>query len=455
MMTTSALRYRYTARQEWFCFLLLALFLLSTAATALLQSGGQALHRSSMDADYYTVVVDIAVPLLAFLAALLLLGGLATHYSVRREITLCRVLHPILLIAGAGLIYQSYAARGVNGLVKHGVLVLFALAAALVTAFLLQLHPGKKLCFVLFALIVGLAVANLLFAWETNGAKLWINLGLFSLQAGELQKALVMLAYCWSLPFLYEQNSRLFRIAYFAAGFTAVAVLVLCNDWGNGLILLCILLATILAQWPKASIAAILVSAAGSAAAVFASSRLAVRVQMTFSALDHPGSDAYWQVRRHLLGVLRAGLLGTGAHDHVYTQSTYIAEANNDFVLLGMMSIFGLAWCCVVVGCLLLFARSCIFAADGSPKDKLIRRMAAMVILLQAVIAIGSELNVLPFMGQNFPWGSSGGSSLLTNGVLLGMIMSTFLPYRTTVKTQEAIHKHKKGSCPYEEESKA
>lgn len=452
-MPTNSLRYRYTARQEWFCFLLLAIFLLSTAAVALVQSGGQALHRSSMDENYYTVVVNIAVLLLAFLAALLLLGGLATRYSIRREIFLSRVLHPVLLIAGAGLVYQAYAARGVNGLVKHGVLLLFALAAALVTAFVLQLHPGKKLCYALLALIIGLAVANLLFAQETNGAKLGIDLGLFSLQAGELQKALVMLAYCWSLPFLYEQDSLLFRITYFAAGFIAVAVLILCNDWGNGLILLCILLVTILAQWPKAGIAAILVSAAGSAAAVFASSRLAVRVRMTLSVLDHPGFDAYWQVRRHLLGVLRAGLLGTGTHAHAYTQSTYIAEANNDFALLGMMSIFGLAWCCVVVGCFVLFAHTCIFAADGTPKDKLVRRMAAMVILLQAAIAIGSQLNVLPFMGQNLPWVSSGGSSLLTNGILLGVVLSTFLPYRTTIKTQEALHKHTKGSCHYEEKS--
>lgn len=453
-MTTNSLRYRYTARQEWTCFLLLALFLVSTAAAALIQSGGQALHRSSVSPDYYTVVVDIAVPLLAFLAALLLMGGLATHYSIRREIYLSRVLHPVLLIAGTGLIYQAYAARGVNGLVKHGLLVLFAIIAALVVSFALQLHPGKKLCLALFALIAGLAVANLLFAHEANGAALWIDLGPLSLQAGELQKVLVLLAYCWSIPFLYEQNSLLFRISYFASVLTAVAVLLVCNDFGNGLILLSVLLVTILSQWPKAGIAAVLVSAAGSFLAAFTSSRLTTRVQMTLSALDHPGTDAYWQVRRHLLGVLRAGLLGTGTQNHAYTPNTYIADANSDFAFLGILSIFGLGLCVVIIGCILLFARTCIFAADGSPKDKLIRRMSATVFLGQTAIAIGSEMNVLPFMGQNLPWVSTGGSSLVTNGILLGVILSTFLPYRTTIKTQEALQKRKKGACPREEEIK-
>lgn len=454
-------RQRFLARRARTSFALMSAFLLLFAAAAFIQSGGKALVRSSYLSDYVTMEISLW-PMLVGVAVLLALTAAITFVGVEREVDLSGLLHPIVTAMGIGMVVQFYVGRGEAGGISHSAALCIALGLMAASAVLFQVHPGRTVCFAGFLVVILLSVVTLFLGDQVNGARIWLDLGPFSIQTGELMKTLLLALYVFSIQYLYGRD-WIFQVAYIAAGLTAVMCLVLGHDWGNAIILYAMLIFTLMVQHKALGLALAGISAVGLGAAAAwvanAGGVLGNRVSMAFHVLSRPEEEGFWQLRRVLLsGPLRGGLLGTGTDGSAYTRITYIKQADCDYTILAALAIFGVALVAVYVASLLLFAWNCIREDSGTSKEQLIRRVVAFGLLLQLAIAIGAEFNLCPFVGVNAPLLSRGMSNLFSIAIMIGMALATQFPkvhaVHEAVKRVDVATQHIKEAIYEEDEEK-
>lgn len=446
---------KYRFLREWLPWTLTTLFLVSLAAAALLQSGGQAFHRNTVQADYHTEVVTIFPQLLLFLAALLTVSFAVTFYSARRDLTLGRFFLPAVMLMGISMVFQSYAARG-SGALKHNLILLLGLGLMILTAFAAQLDPGKKGCWILLALSAGVVLLNLL-GQNINGNRAWLRLAGFSFQPGELLKVLLLITFALSLPYI-ESDSR-FRLAYGIMSISSLLSMVLIGDFGNAAILLFLCLLILFHYRPKLGVLCSCLTIGLIPLAYFTLDRVSSRINMVLSVMASPENESYHQMRRILLACLRSGLLGTGTNEGVYTPATYIANANDDYAFLACIAVFGSALGLVILGAFLVLAVNAARSKDGSPHRQLLRRLCCAALLLQALVHVAGTLNLSPFAGITIPFLSAGGTSTICCALVVGLLLSTCLSLRAQSdlqhKTshllhviQSRLHAIKKGCLP-------
>ena len=85
------------------------------------------------------------------------------------------------------------------------------------------------------------------------------------------------------------------------------------------------------------------------------------------------------------------------------------------------MAIFGVTTAALIVVAVLIFVLSPLFTPAVTPFSHLAIVGVSVVLFVQTTLNLGGGADILPFTGINFPFLSSGGSSLLTCGALVGI----------------------------------
>ena len=162
------------------------------------------------------------------------------------------------------------------------------------------------------------------------------------------------------------------------------------------------------------------------------------RVARLMSYLD-PWADPFgsgFQLVQALIAIGRGEWFGTGLGNSIQ-KLFYLPHAGNDFLIavigeeLGALGIFAI----LTLFAVFLFRAFMI----GTRALKLGYRFAGflaqgigIIITLQAVVHIGVNTGLLPTKGLTLPFISYGGSSLLINCVVLGLIIRSALEYKIT-----------------------
>lgn len=121
-----------------------------------------------------------------------------------------------------------------------------------------------------------------------------------------------------------------------------------------------------------------------------------------------------------------AGFFGKGFEQGTQLQLGFLPEAQADFVVAAFIEEWGLSGGLLVVaafGFLLLRIIRIGFYSQNN-FFRLLCLGTAVMFLAQFIFNIGSALGLLPVVGVTFPFLSYGGSSLLMNMVLIGIIES-------------------------------
>jgi cell division protein FtsW (lipid II flippase) len=276
-----------------------------------------------------------------------------------------------------------------------------------------------------------------------NGAKLWIKLPGFSIQPGEFAKICLLVFFAYYLVRKREVlslASKRFLGIDFPRGrdlgpvvgvwLLSLMVLIFEKDLGTslmyfGLFVVTLYVATERVSWLLIGLGLFL----GGAFLAYFLGKTVGGPFLSFSErattwLD-PFADADrkgYQLVQSLLGLGTGGLTGTGPGAG---QPTKVPEVWTDFIFSGMgeeIGLFGLTALLVVY--LLLVERGLRAAINVRDSfGKLFAGGLAFTLGLQVFVIVGGISQLIPLTGQTTPFLSAGGSSLVANWLLIGLLL--------------------------------
>jgi len=285
------------------------------------------------------------------------------------------------------------------------------------------------------AVALGVLVLTGVFGDTINGARLWVSVGGQTVQTTELIKVFTLI---FLAGYLAERGAVLampgFRfggrtysslpyLAPLAAMLAAsVAALALLKDLGS--IALLVLLSVSLLYvatgrlrylgWGMALLA--LTGVAG----YLAFDHAQVRIDTWLNPNDDPGGAGY-QTMQATYAIQAGGITGEGLGQG---QPDAIPAVATDYVFSAIAEELGLAGATgvVLLYLALLFAGLRAAAAAADSYGRLLVGGVSLLVAIQAAVIIAGNLRLIPTTGITLPFVSYGGSSLVVNFALLGLL---------------------------------
>ncbi len=134
-----------------------------------------------------------------------------------------------------------------------------------------------------------------------------------------------------------------------------------------------------------------------------------------------------YQVEHALIALGSGGLFGTGPAKGVY-KSLFVPDSYNDFIMAGIGEDFGLLGVFLVI-LLLLSILMFIFSVSKICKDSFGKALSfgiGLMLSLEALMNLFSVFHLMPPKGITMPFLSYGGTSLLIQGVMIGIVLSIY-----------------------------
>lgn len=379
-----------------------------------------------------------ADPLLLPLAALLVAIGsmqLASIDRLQSDVSSeWRALAPLqtgwLMVGALGFIATMFVFRSGLGTAWR---VRYTLALGGLVALIAPLLPG--------------------IGYTVRGARLWLRLGPLSFQPGEAAKVLIVLFFA---SYLSERRELLGmstrRIGPLLApeprylapllGIIGLAILVFVrqNDLGSSLLFFLTFMAMLWVGTGKAYYPALGIILFGVAVwiALQTFSHVGIRFEAWLDPFGDPGGSGY-QILQGQYALAEGGVAGMGLVGPD-TQPHLIPFGWTDLILASVGHTLGLAGVLAVVMANIVLLTRMFFIALRSSADLHALAAAGFAIVLgvQAALIAGGVLRVLPLTGVTLPFVSYGGSSLVSNFVILGCVAAISHSESTTAQTLEA-----------------
>ncbi|HEU4545073.1 MAG TPA: FtsW/RodA/SpoVE family cell cycle protein, partial [Microlunatus sp.] len=271
-----------------------------------------------------------------------------------------------------------------------------------------------------------------------NGAKIWISVGPFSFQPGEVAKVLLVVAFAGYLVLHRDALALAGRRVLFIdlprgrdlgpiLGMWAVSmfILVFQRDLGSsllffGIFLIMLYVATERPGWLVVGTA---LFAAGAFAGWQAFGHVQNRVNIWLDPMayydQNPGSG---QLVEGLFGMGWGGLIGRGFGEGAPCRIPY---AESDFIVPAIGEELGLTAVLAVILCYGLIVeralRIALISRDGF--GKLMAVGLGSIFALQVFVVVGGVTGLIPLTGLTTPFLSYGGSSLVANWVVIALLL--------------------------------
>ena len=360
------------------------------------------------------------------------------------------ILPAAALLNGLGLaeIYRLDLAALANGgtelfALKQVIWTVVAILAASAVIWFIPSHLFLRR-YVYISMVIGLAllISPMLpiIGKTINGAHLWLSIGGLTFQPGELAKIALTVFFAGYLvtrrdslalvgpKFLGLQLPRARELGPILA-IWAVSLLVLVGerDLGTsllyfGLFLVMIYVATGRAIYVVVGLGMFFTSA-------FLASRLMDYVSGRFNAWLNPFDSVHYdavggsyQLVQGIFGMAHGSVIGTGLGGGV---PQLVPLAESDFIIASLGEELGLAGIFAILAIyLLIVARGARIAFNHNDDfSKLLAIGLSFVIALQTFIVIGGVTRVVPLTGLTTPLLAAGGSSLLANWIIIGLLL--------------------------------
>jgi len=275
--------------------------------------------------------------------------------------------------------------------------------------------------------IVLLVISNLQ-TKTVRGTKSWLDFGFIQFEPSELAKLslILILAGFFSRRYVAAWHSKNILVSLFYALLPA-GLIAIHPDFGSAIVVLGIWLGFLLLSGLNYKRFAVGLTLALAVAAVlwifFLKPYQKDRVMgFVFPEADPLGIN--YNVIQSKIAIGSAGLWGKGFQMGTQTQLKFLPEVQSDFLFAAFVEEWGLlAGILVVLTFLLIIFRMVIIGSRARSNDfKFIALGGGLVLLIHFFINIGSNLGLLPVAGMPFPFLSYGGSSLLTNAILISII---------------------------------
>ena len=269
-----------------------------------------------------------------------------------------------------------------------------------------------------------------------NGARLWIRLGPITVQPSEIAKILLTIFFASFLvakrDVLSLASRRVLGLEFprardlgpvLLAWVSSILVLVREKDLGSsllffGIFVVMLYIATERTSWLVIGLGLFMGSS-------YAAYHLFHHVQLRVDTWLHPFANASgsgYQLVQGLFGMGTGGITGTGLGEG---SPGNVPFAKTDFVLAAIGEELGLVG---VMAVLVVFAllverglRASLSCRDSF--GKLLAGGLSFSLALQVFVIAGGVMGLIPLTGVTLPWLSYGGSSIVSNDVLVALLL--------------------------------
>jgi cell division protein FtsW (lipid II flippase) len=286
--------------------------------------------------------------------------------------------------------------------------------------------------YVWIVVAIVLFVLLALFGQEVNGAKLWIRVAGVQFEPVEVIKLLVVLFMASYLagtadviertkPWSLRANAKYLGPLFIGWG-VSMAILVLERDLGMAMLLLSTFAAMLYVATRRIDL--IVGCTAIFAGAIWWASTHFHYVQARIAVWHDPFRDPYgagYQAIQSLFSLAAGGLFGTGYHAG---RPDFIPDVATDYVYAAYTEEWGAIGAIVLCAAFLALILRMLVVAQRQPDlyAKLLATGLAATLGFQVVIIVGGVLRLFPLTGITLPFVSYGGSSLVTNFLLVALV---------------------------------
>ncbi|HWI54181.1 MAG TPA: FtsW/RodA/SpoVE family cell cycle protein [Desulfobacteria bacterium] len=282
-----------------------------------------------------------------------------------------------------------------------------------------------------------LLLSTIIFGTTVGGARSWLNLGYFKFQPSELVKIILVIflaSYLEEKKEILTQGTRSFlgvqvpSLQYIGPllvmwGFSLI-LLIFQKDLGAALIFFGSFLAMIFIATGRWSylFSGTLLFAIGALLCYFLFNHVQVRVSIWLNPWNDIEGKGY-QIIQSLFAVGSGGLYGTGLG---LGQPMLIPAVHTDFVFSAWAEETGLlgAVALLIIYCLLIYRGFTIALKADNGFGTLLAAGLTTMFAIQTLVIVGGVIKLFPLTGVTLPFVSYGGSSLVSNYILLGLLMN-------------------------------
>ncbi len=292
--------------------------------------------------------------------------------------------------------------------------------------------------------LAGLALLALTFVFgvDAGGARLTLVVGPFSGQPSELLKVILVVFLAGYLaeyrPLLATERTRVGPVSlpplpYLAPMLAMLAlgmgVVIVQRDLGAALLFYVVFLSLLYIATGRASWAflGLVLGAIAAVALYLAFPHVRERVGVWLDPFADP-LGAGFQIVQALHAFARGGILGVGLGAGLpeIAGRLPVPAVHTDFPLAAFGEEIGLAGVLAILGLyLVVLERGLRIAASAAdPFRALLAAGLALVIGVQALVIAGGDLRIIPLTGITLPFISYGGSSILANSLVVGLLLA-------------------------------
>jgi rod shape determining protein RodA len=333
-------------------------------------------------------------------------------------------------------------------------------------------QEGSYVFYIIGLILMG---STLLFGQEVNGAKSWLSLGPVRFQVSEIMKIATIMAVANYLTSRRTISAERLQSAFTAVGLILIptALVILQNDMGTAIIFLFLIPVMLFWSGLPYGISLLMISPAIigymsilswywgaisvvvitfiifliqkrtwlSFASLFGGTALVAGVQVALfqllqphqrariEAFTNPSFDpqgAGWNVIQAKTAIGSGGLWGKGFLQGTQTQLRFLPEQWTDFIFCVIGEEFGFIGAGLVIILFLFLILRLLNIAGGHkhPFAQLVIVGVTAVYFIHFIINVGSASALLPVIGVPLPFVSYGGSSFLTNTLMLAICLN-------------------------------
>ncbi len=345
------------------------------------------------------------------------------------------ILPIVLLLSGIGI---TFVTRLKPALAVNQVVWLFVGVVAMLATlyFVRNLDDLINYKFILAIAGIVLLILPMIFGVEKNGSKLWLQIGSFSFQPGEIAKILIILFLAGWMAENREMLSATTRkvgplslpaprmlLPLLAMWGLNLLIVVFERDLGSALLFFTFFVVMLYSTTGRVSYVLVALALLG-IGAVFcygAFSHVQTRVNIWLDPFSY-AEDSGYQLVQALYSIADGGLVGTGIGKGM---PTLIPIVESDFIFAAIAEEMGLLGASAIVIAYVIFAVRGFATAARAKSD--ISAFTAIglttAISFQAFLIMGGVTKLLPLTGVTLPFMSQGGSSLLASFIIVGLLL--------------------------------
>ncbi|MDX6381539.1 MAG: hypothetical protein QOI57_2563, partial [Rubrobacteraceae bacterium] len=289
----------------------------------------------------------------------------------------------------------------------------------------------------LFAAVgIGLVGSTILFGYEINGAKLWLRIGSVSIEPSEFARMPLIIFFAGYLADKREVmavTSRSFlglkvpSLKYFGpvvlVWAASVGLLVFEKDVGISLLFIAVSLLMLYMATGRITYMILggLLFLTGFPVLYQIFPHVRSRIEDWLNPWSDPTGQGY-QITQSIFNIADGGLTGNGLGEG-FAQT--IPEVHTDFIFSAVAGELGLLGASALLLVFLVFVHQgmkiALLVEDTA--SKLLAAGLTSVLALQTIIIVGGVTKAIPLTGLGLPFVSYGGSSVVGNFILTGLLL--------------------------------